>query len=181
METPTLTIEQLRFPVGRYELPTVFQSKIVKEAMAAIEDLPAQLVDAVSGLSEEQLDTPYRPSGWTLRQVVHHLPDSHMNSYIRFRLALTEERPIIKPYDETGWAQLPDACTADPAVSLQLLAPLHERWTMLLQSLTFEQWHRTFVHPEGGEIYLFQAAGLYAWHGRHHLAHIMSLKERMGW
>lgn len=181
METTTHTIEQLRFPLGRYELPTVFQSVLVKDSLAEIATLPAQLTAAVENLSQTQLDTPYRPGGWTIRQVIHHLPDSHMNSYIRFRLALTEDRPVIKPYEETAWAQLPDAKEADPAVSVQLLKTLHVRWALLLQALTFEQWHRTYVHPEGGDVFLFQAVGLYAWHGKHHVAQITSLKERMGW
>ncbi|MBA9078379.1 MULTISPECIES: YfiT family bacillithiol transferase [Rufibacter] len=181
METPTLSIEQLRFPVGRFEAPSVFQSVRIQEAIATLEALPEQLQQAIAGLSEEQLDTPYRPGGWTIRQVVHHLPDSHMNSYIRFRLALTEERPVIKPYDEAGWAQLPDAREGDPAVSVQLLTALHQRWAHLLRAMDFPQWHRTFVHPEGGELFLFQVVALYAWHSRHHLAHITALKERRGW
>lgn len=181
MSTPSYTIEQLRFPLGRFESPNVYQSVLVKEAMADIAALPGLLASAVANLTDAQLDTPYRPGGWTIRQVVHHLADSHMNSYIRFRLALTEERPIIKAYEETAWAHLPDAKEAAPAVSVQLLQALHVRWGLLLQSLSFEQWHRAFVHPEGGDIFLFQAAGLYAWHGKHHLAHITTLQERMGW
>ena len=181
MQTPTFTIEQMRFPLGRFEVPTAYSLEMVHESLAEIAALPTQLAAAVADLDQAQLDTPYRPGGWTIRQVVHHLPDSHMNSYIRFRLALTEEKPVVRPYDELMWAQLPDAKEADPAVSVQLLAALHQRWGLLLQSLASAQWHRTFVHPEGGNIFLFQAAAQYAWHGKHHLAHITFLKERMGW
>ncbi|WP_192822050.1 YfiT family bacillithiol transferase [Rufibacter sp. LB8] len=181
METPTLSIEQLRFPLGRYKLPAVFQSVLIKESLTALTQLPGLLRDATAGLTQEQLDTPYRPGGWTVQQVVHHLADSHMNAYIRFKLALTEERPTIKPYDEAAWAHLADSKEALPEVSLQLLDSLHQRWVLLLQSLGFNEWHRTFVHPEGGEMFLFQTAGQYAWHGQHHLAHITSLRERMGW
>ncbi|GAA4306160.1 YfiT family bacillithiol transferase [Nibribacter koreensis] len=181
METPTLSLEQLRFPVGRFEYPSVYQTALTQKSIDVIAGLPAQLRAAVEGLTEEQLDTPYRPGGWTIRQVVHHLPDSHLNSYTRFRLALTEERPVIKPYDENGWAQLPDAQSAPIESSLQLLDALHQRWVMLLQSMNFPQWHRTFVHPEGGEMFLFQTVGMYDWHSRHHLAHITTLKTRMGW
>jgi hypothetical protein len=181
METTLLPLELLRYPIGRYEAPQLYRSADVKQALRTLEALPQQLRSAIRPLSDEQLDTPYRPGGWTLRQVTHHLADSHINSYARFRLALTEERPTIKPYEESSWAYLHDARWVDPALSLQLLEALHQRWAVLLRSLSMDDWHRSFLHPQNGEIYLFQAVGMYAWHGEHHVCHILSLRERMGW
>jgi len=134
----------------------------------------------VAGLSEPQLDTPYRPGGWTVRQVVHHVPDSHINSYVRFRLALTENEPTVKPYDESRWAELADSRTAHIETSLALLESLHERWVLLLRSLSPADFRRQFRHPELGAVSLEKNLALYAWHGRHHVAHITSLRERMG-
>jgi uncharacterized damage-inducible protein DinB len=136
---------------------------------------------AVAGLSDEQLNTPYRPAGWTVRQVVHHVPESHMNSYVRFKLALTEEEPTIKPYFEDRWAQLDDANQAPVGLSLDLLDALHGRWVWFLRSLKDADFQRTFRHPELGTVSLDRNIALYAWHGRHHVAHITSLRERMGW
>src|SRR5262249_10530754 len=136
---------------------------------------------AVQGLSPQQIETPYRDGGWTVRQVVHHVPESHMNAYIRFKLALTEDEPTIKPYREDRWAQLPD-CQATPLeVSLALLESLHERWVGLLHLLKPEDWKRTFRHPELGIVSLEKNLALYSWHGRHHVAHITELRKRMGW
>jgi hypothetical protein len=149
--------------------------------MDEIEQAPARLRAVVAGLSDAQLDTPYRPVGWTVRQVVHHVPDSHLNSYVRFRLALTEKEPTIKPYDESRWAELTDARTAPIEISLALLESLHARWTLLLHSLKPEDFSREFRHPELGTVSLDKNLALYAWHGRHHVAHIASLRERMGW
>ena len=137
--------------------------------------------NAVAGLNDGQLDTPYREGGWTLRQVVHHVADSHMNSYIRFRLALTEDEPTIKPYDEAVWANLIDAKTAPVAPSLSLLEGLHHRWAVLLRSLSETDVQRKFVHPELGTLTVDQYISLYAWHGKHHAAHITSLRERKAW
>ena len=136
---------------------------------------------ALKGLSDKQLNTPYRDGGWTVRQVVHHVPDSHMNAYVRFKLAMTEDSPTIKPYLEDRWAQLPDTESTRVDVSLALLESLHERWLQLLRSLKEEDWKRTFKHPELGERRLDQTAALYAWHGRHHVAHVTVLRQRMGW
>jgi len=149
--------------------------------IAELAAAPEEMRAAVAGLSEQQLDTPYRPDGWTVRQVVHHVPDSHMHSYIRFRWALTENAPTIKPYDEVLWAQLPDARSAPVEASLLLLDGLHRRWTALLRELTPADWDRTFFHPERGIVSLESNLAMYAWHGRHHVAHITSLRERMGW
>jgi uncharacterized damage-inducible protein DinB len=146
-----------------------------------IAETPAKLRAAVDGLSSQQLDTPYRPGGWTVRQVVHHLPDSHLNSYIRFKLAMTEDEPTIKPYHEDRWAQLEDARTAPVTTSLSLLESLHSRWILFLRSLTPEDFGRTFQHPEMGLMNLEKNLCLYAWHGRHHVAQINSLRERLRW
>jgi hypothetical protein len=171
----------LRFPVGQFKLP---ESVTAAERAAFVEQIaetPANLRAAVRGLTDSQLDTAYRPGGWTVRQVIHHVPDSHLNSYTRFRLALTEEEPTIKPYREDQWAELPDARAMPVEVSLQLLESLHTRWVTLLRSLSDEQWKRAFRHPELGVVTLEQKAAMYAWHGRHHAAHITGLRERRGW
>lgn len=174
-------MENLQYPVGKFRPQPEWSEAEIAENVAAIAQLPSLLRQAVAGLTDEQLDTPYRPGGWTVRQVVHHLADSHLNSYVRFRLALTEDRPTIKPYDERAWAELPDAKAIPVAVSLQLLEALHERWITLLHSLSPTDRQRVFIHPESGENSLTKAIALYAWHGRHHLAHITSLREREGW
>ena len=135
---------------------------------------------ALAGLSDSQLDTPYRPGGWTVRQVAHHVPDSHMNSYVRFRLALTEDEPVIKPYEESRWAELPDARGMPVEPSLVLLESLHARWVPLLRSLSAAEWKRSFRHPELGPVRLENNAALYAWHGRHHVAHITALRQTNG-
>lgn len=188
MSTSESTLEtqpeqDLRFPIGHYQLPE--QPLTAEERSAYIQQLmalPTELRMALDGLSGEQFDTPYRPGGWTVRQVLHHLPDSHVNSYTRFRLALTEDNPTIKLYDEAAWAQLPDVTIVPPDVSLILLDALHARWVVLLSQLTDEQWLRTWYHPEMQQtIRLDQALVMYAWHGRHHTAHITSLRRRMGW
>ncbi|MEH7748645.1 putative metal-dependent hydrolase, partial [Neobacillus drentensis] len=145
-----------------------------------IEGLPRLLRDALKDLNNEQLDTPYRSGGWTVRQVIHHLADSHMNAFVRFKLALTEENPVIKPYDETKWAELPDY-KLPIDTSLLLLETLHQRWTNLLRSLTPADMEKTFIHPDSGEVSVGENIGIYAWHGRHHLAHITSLCHRKGW
>ena len=137
---------------------------------------------AVAGLTPDQVNTPYRPEGWTARQVVHHVPDSHLNAYTRLKLALTEDEPTIKPYDEVRWAELNDTRTVSLEVSLTLLEMLHERWVALLRSLTPEEYRRTFRHPESGRVFtLEETLAEYAWHGRHHVAHITTLRQRQGW
>ncbi len=149
--------------------------------LTEIAETPARLREAVVGLDDAQLDTPYRPEGWTVRQVVHHLPDSHLNSYVRFKLAVTEDEPTIKAYDEAAWARLEDAQNAPIEGSLELLESLHERWVRFLRSLGPNELARTFKHPEIGSVSVAQNIALYAWHGRHHVAHITSLREREGW
>src|SRR5260370_15813740 len=171
----------LRYPVGKFKFPETVSAEDRQKFIEQIAETPARLRAAVSGLTGKQLDSPYRPGGWTVRQVVHHVPDSHMHSYTRFRLALTEDQPTIKSYQEDRWAELLDARTGPVEVSLALLGALHERWVVLLRSLTEADWKRTFRHPELGSIRLEQNAALYAWHGRHHVAHITGLRDRMGW
>lgn len=173
--------QDLRYPIGRYEPPKQITAADRAQWLRELEELPANLKQAVAGLRDPQLETPYRPGGWTVRQVVHHLPDSHLNSYQRFRLALTEVAPAIKPYDEAAWAELSDAKTAGIEMSLSLLAALHDRWITLLRSLSEADLKRTVRHPEWGEITLDWMLGLYAWHSRHHVAHITSLRKREAW
>jgi uncharacterized damage-inducible protein DinB len=170
----------LRFPVGRYASTPAPTPAERERFIREIEQAPARMRAAVAGLSNEQLDTPYRPDGWTVRQVVHHVPDSHLNSYCRFKFALTEDVPTIKTYDEAAWAELPDS-RGDVEVSLALLEALHERWVWLLRAMTDEDWARELEHPERGRMTLGDMLGLYDWHSRHHVAHITSLRERMGW
>jgi uncharacterized damage-inducible protein DinB len=170
-----------RYPIGRFHYAGPLTAQGLAEAIGQIAEAPSLLRVAVTGLSDTQLDTPYREGGWTVRQVVHHVPDSHMNSYVRLRLALTEDNPLIKPYDEAKWAELSDASRGPVEVSLALLDALHIRWASLLGSLDESAWTRTFRHPEMGAVTLDRAAALYAWHGRHHAAHITALRNRMGW
>jgi hypothetical protein len=172
----------LRFPIG----PFIHEGEITEEQrqdwILDIAHLPEQLKAAIQELNEEQLDTPYRPDGWTVRQVVHHLADSHLNSFARFKLALTEDQPTIKPYYEERWALLTDTIYAPIELSLTLLTGLHGRWTSLLQSLSNEDFARTFYHPGSMKVYhLDETLGTYSWHGRHHIAHITSLRERNNW
>ncbi len=170
----------LRYPIGRFRQPESISSDDRISAIAELAELPGQLFNAVHGFSPEQLNTPYRHGGWTVRQLVHHIADSHMNAVIRVKLALTEDWPTIKPYDENAWAALHD--TAAPVEwSLDLIESLHARWVMLLQSLDDGQWARGFRHPERGPMTVEQATVLYAWHSRHHAAHIQHLRQREQW
>ena len=170
----------LRYPIGKAELADALAPEQRVAHIRTIEEAPAHLRAAVGGLSERQLDTPYRPGGWTVRQVAHHVPDSHMNAYMRFKLALTEDQPTIKPYEEARWAELADSRSPiEP--SLALLENLHRRWVLLLSSLEPADWARKFNHPAMGSLTLDRTLGIYSWHGRHHVAHITSLRERNGW
>ncbi len=173
----------LRFPVGKFQRPTApLTDAQRRECIEAIAATPARMNEAVKGLRPEQLDTRYRPEGWTVRQVVHHVPDSHMNAYTRFKLALTEELPLIKPYNEAKFAELGDVQGAPIEPSLALLENLHKRWVLLLRTLGPTEWSRQFRHPEWEKpMSLDDSLALYAWHGRHHVAHITSLREREGW
>ncbi len=174
-------MDDLRYPVGRFAAPDEITPEHRIQWILEIEQTPARLREAVAGLAPAQFATPYREGGWTVRQVVHHIFDSHVNSYVRFKLALTEPEPTIKPYDEAAWAKLADTEAVDPEVSLALLDGLHTRWVALLKALTPTDFARTLRHPEMGLLTLDQMLGLYAWHGRHHVAHITNLRQRLGW
>jgi hypothetical protein len=170
-----------RFPIGKFHYEGPLSEEQKHASIVDLAHMPADLRAAVKGLSTEQIDTPYRDGGWTVRQVVHHVPDSHMNAYARFKLALTEDEPTIKPYAEDRWAELADTKQTPLEVSLTLLDTLHDRWVRLLRSLTAEDWKRTFRHPERGTMTLEHALAMYAWHGRHHVAHITELRRRKSW
>ncbi|HEX4004870.1 MAG TPA: bacillithiol transferase BstA [Acidobacteriaceae bacterium] len=169
-----------RFPVGKFRRAEADVTNHAA-AIATLSALPEKLREAVEGLTAAQLDTPYREGGWTVRQVVHHVADSHMNAYVRIRLALTEEWPTIKPYNEKLWAELADAHDAPIDLSLGILDGLHARWALLLESLTEEQWQRGYTHPENGRQTIAEATALYDWHCRHHVAHIVELRKRRNW
>jgi len=166
-------LERLRYPVGRFQRSTVpLDPRTRAEYLAVVEQLPSTMRSLVQDLSEAELDTPYRPGGWTVRQVVHHVPDSHMNAYIRMKLAVTEETPAIKTYEEARWAELPEAKTGPIAMSLDLLDALHRRWVSFLRALPEAGWRKAFSHPDWGVVSIDEAVGMYAWHCRHHTAHI---------
>lgn len=170
-----------RYPVGKFHYEGPLSDDQKQAFLNDIARTPANLRSAVNGLSDAQINTPYRDGGWTVRQVVHHVPDSHMNAYIRFKLALTEEEPTIKPYAEDRWANLADTKETPIDVSLTLLDSLHDRWMRLLRALDPADYGRTFRHPEMGSMTLEKTLALYSWHGRHHVAHVTSLRERNGW
>ena len=174
--------DSLRYPVGRFAPPAQVTAADREGWIAEIERAPALLRAAFAGLDDARLDTPYRPGGWTLRQVAHHVPESHMNAYVRFKLALTEDAPTIKPYDEARWAELPDVPRARIADSLALTDALHARWVTLLRAMAPADFARTFVHPEHPKpMTLERVLALYAWHGRHHTAHVTRTREANGW
>jgi uncharacterized damage-inducible protein DinB len=177
----TQTAQDPRFPIGKFHWKGELNDTERAELISQIAETPSRLRQAVEGLTPEQLDTPYRAEGWTVRQVVHHLPDSHLNSYVRFKLALTEEQPTIKTYDQEAWATLADSKATPVETSLALLEALHERWVNLLRPMSSADFGRKLNHPEMGLVTLDRMLAIYAWHGRHHVAHITSLRERMGW
>ena len=180
--TTTIQEPELRYPVGRFDFDAPISESDYPLLIAAIAEAPGALRGAVAGLSPDQLATRYRPGGWTVKQVVHHVPDSHLNAYTRFKLALTEDEPTIKPYDEAAWAELPDSEKVPTDVSLDLLESLHVRWVTLLRSLNAADFRRTLKHPERERVLtLGQLLALYAWHGRHHVGHILALRKREGW
>jgi hypothetical protein len=183
MSTPAV---DLRYPVGRFEwAPSPSKDEAAErreQAIRQIASLSGNLRSALAGFTDAQLDTPYRPEGWTVRQVIHHIADSHINAYTRFKLALTEDNPTIKPYDQDGWASLPDTQQTPVEVSLTMIDALHARWTVLLRSITADQWQRGFVHPEMNAVVpLDKAVAMYAWHSQHHLGHITALRKRNNW
>jgi len=171
----------LRYPIGSFEFGLPVSSEDRRLYLAQLAEASSKLRAAVAGLSRSQLDTPYRPEGWTVRQVVHHLADAHVNWYIRPKLALTESEPTIKPYDESLWAQLPDGRTGPIEPSLMLFEGAHARLVSFFESLNDEEWIRKFIHPERGKLSIIDVLPVMAWHARHHTAHIIGLRERMGW
>jgi hypothetical protein len=171
----------LQYPIGKFQKDQEVTDEKLQQWIDEISKAPAKLRAVLHDLTSEQLDIPYRPGGWTVRQVVHHLADSHLNNYMRFRLALTEEEPTIKPYYEDRWAELEDARNGPVEISIALLESLHGRWVMLLRSLNATDYERSFIHPENGVVRLNTNVGMYAWHGNHHIAHITALRERSGW
>jgi uncharacterized damage-inducible protein DinB len=174
-------MDNLKYPIGKYQ-PQPFSAKQLEQWIIDIKYLPNQLENAVINLDEHQLETPYRPEGWTVKQLVHHVADSHMNAYIRFKLGLTENNPTIKPYDEAAWALLNDSKAIPINVSLTLLFALHARWVAVLENIKEDEWNRTVFHPEQKkEITLWHLLGMYAWHSLHHTAHITALRQRMNW
>jgi uncharacterized damage-inducible protein DinB len=174
-------MSDLRYPVGEFVARATITQTERQELIASLDATPTKLREAIANLTAEQLETPYRPDGWTVRQTVHHVADSHINAYVRFRLGLTEEMPTVKPYDENRWAQLEDGRHADPEISLRLLDAVHQRWTILLRSLPPAEFAKMLRHPESGVMSLDTVLQSYEWHGRHHVAHINSLRQRMGW
>lgn len=172
----------LRFPIGKFKEPRTYDESQISSMIQTLAEAPTLYEKAVAGLSEEQLDTPYRPEGWSIRQVIHHVPDSHMNAYIRFHWSLTEENPTIKAYNEADWAQLPYLKEVPIEVSLSILKSIHARWVILLENLTALDFEKTYSHPEYGKVFKLKTVlAQYAWHSQHHLGHINSLKERMEW
>ncbi len=178
----TLTAEQLSYPIGRYSTPASYAAENIQEWISIIEALPNWLDICIENLDETQLQTPYRPGGWTVIQVLHHIADSHMNAYIRHKLTMTEDNPTIKPYEQDKWAVLGDVSAIPVNVSITLIHALHRRWGAFLKSLKPEDWERTFYHPEHQHsITLWDSLASYAWHSRHHMEHVRQLRERMGW
>jgi uncharacterized damage-inducible protein DinB len=177
-----LDLSALKYPIGRFAAPPAYDATSRGLFFTQLAACPSELRRAVAGLSDTQLDTPYRPGGWTVRQVVHHVPDSHMNAYVRHKLAATEEQPTIRPYKESAWAELPEARSAEIELSLSLLEALHARWDRFLRALPDADFARPFIHPAmPAPVSLDQSVAMYAWHGRHHVAHIDSLRRRNGW
>jgi hypothetical protein len=172
---------ELRYPVGACEWPAEVTAEEKSKHLPDIAALPVKLREAVAGLAPQHLDIPYREGGWTIRQIVHHIPDSHMNSYVRFKLALTEEQPTIKPYDEKLWAEIPEARTAPIEISLDMVVALHRRWSLMLDNMTDADFERSIMHPEIGALKLKSMVAGYGWHCRHHVAQIVATRRRMGW
>jgi len=172
--------EELRYPIGKFSRDIEITPELRKEFIVEISNLPIKLKASIADLNDEQLDTPYRPAGWTVRQTIHHVADSHLNSLIRFKLALTEDAPTIRPYYEERWAELSDSFLPLES-SIKILEGLHFRWTTFLNSMSDADFQRKLVHPDSGDWTLEQMLGLYAWHGKHHTAHITSLRDRNNW
>lgn len=176
------TLEQLRYPVGRFEMPAAYTRELLDEWISILAALPSWMDGCIENLDHDQLRVPYREGGWNIQQIIHHLADSHANAYIRLKLALTEDNPTIKPYDQDAWAELPDVDAVPVNVSVTMLHTIHRRVVVLLRALAPEQWERTYYHPERKQTFtIWQMAANYAWHSRHHFAHIMQLRQARGW
>ena len=174
-------LEKLKYPIGKFNVASVNDDQYLERSIFAIEALPFKILNTVNKLNDKQLDTPYRPGGWTVRQLVHHIPDSHTNAYIRFKWTLTEDNPVIKAYFEEKWAELPDS-KAPVYIAFNMLASVHERWVILMKSLKKEDWEKSFIHPANNNtVSLKELVGMYAWHGEHHLTHIRNLIRRENW
>ncbi|MFC4211752.1 YfiT family bacillithiol transferase [Pedobacter lithocola] len=170
-----MDLEQLKYPIGHFIMPAIFDEQQAKIWISEIENLPNQIKTATENLTKEELNQTYRPNSWTLRQVVHHIPDSHMNAYIRFKLSITEDIPIIRPYYEERWAETEEAKNGDIQMSISLLKSLHQRWVVFLNTLKMEDYQRKYIHPaQNKQLTLANMLGMYAWHGKHHLAHIVN-------
>ena len=176
-----MTATALQYPIGKLTFDSDVTGEKRRAWIAQIAAAPGALRAAIDGLDQAKLDTPYRPGGWTVRQVLHHVPDSHLNAYVRFKLAITEDNPTIKPYNEAAWATVADTARTAPAVSLALLDALHQRWVVLLESMVPADFERPLQHPDYGPMTLDRLLQMYAWHGRHHVAHITELRKRQGW
>ncbi len=175
-------IRKLKYPIGQFTAPAPITEQDLQSYISEIEKFPGELKALVAGLTEDQLNTRYRENGWTVKQVIHHIADSHMNALIRFKLALTEDMPTVRPYFEDRWAELRDYSDTPPEVSLTLIDALHRRWAVLLRSMSKKDFEKIYFHPEHGEEFsLAESAGIYSWHGKHHYAHINELKNRMKW
>ncbi|WP_025141708.1 YfiT family bacillithiol transferase [Pedobacter jeongneungensis] len=174
-----MDLEQLKYPIGQFAMPDIFDQKQIDTWISEIEALPGQIKTATENLTNEELNQTYRPGGWTLRQVVHHIPDSHINAYIRFKQAVTEDIPVIRPYYEERWAETEEAKNGDIKLSVDLLTGLHQRWVVFLKTLKVGDYQRKYIHPaHNKELTLANMLGMYAWHGKHHLAHITNTRTK---
>jgi hypothetical protein len=175
-------IEKLKYPIGPYQKPDNYTPELISDSIAILTALPSWMDVCIENLDEHQLHTPYREGGWTIQQVVHHVADSHMNAYIRLKLALTENNPTIKPYDESAWAKLIDTDIVPVNISVTLLHSMHRRWVAVLKNMQPKDWERTYYHPEHQRNFpIWEMTAMYAWHSKHHTAHITSLRQRMNW
>jgi len=177
-----ITLEELKYPIGRYQKPGAYTPQLLKEWVAVLNILPSWMDACIENLDQHQLQTPYREGGWTVQQLVHHIADSHLNAYIRLKLALTEDNPTVKPYDENAWAKLIDTEVVPVNISVTMLHTLHRRMVAVLQHMEPAEWERTYFHPEHNRnVPLWEMVAMYAWHSEHHVAHITRLRERMNW
>ena len=177
-----MNIDQLKFPIGKFKSKGILSPEEISSNIQEIEELPQLLINSLESLDDNQLDTPYRPDGWTMRQVCHHIADSHLNAYCRFKLTLTEDLPEIRPYDQDKWADLIESSSAPVSISLNIISSIHARWVLALKNMNYEDWSRMYIHPEEKNKYsLHHLLATYAWHGKHHLNHILNLKKTKGW